>query len=353
MKFPQATSLLIALFATACVTPSATLTDLTKKNLANATAIGKAHEASLASMDHFIASVESAELAYLREARTKIERLTSQALRSRLDALGAEYRSRFDDGLWNLRGEGFAEIIKKEFRAPFDKALNKDTAAVLRLRQDTQEYPGDIPLQDEYKSASKSNEMARARVNETERQLHMDAAGVTSKARSNFAAALNESLEHYHLLLKGVTERSDDSYSSILSSVEVERVERLPISYGKHRKALRAWKQESSTRLESHVAALETADRYLRGKKLSFLFVEGSEALTPLNLPKVPAVASLGLGDSLLELRAREAALEGLQAKLEDTLARELAKVRDSLTVTVRLKRNELEGLMSFLQMPR
>lgn len=353
MKFFHPTALVLSLLATACVTPSASITDLTKKNQASAAVLAEAHEASLESMDQFIASVECAQLAYLKEARTKIERLTQQALRSRLDALGAEFRARFDDGLWDLRGQNFTDLVKSGFNAPLNKALGRDSQSVLALYKQAREYPDDMPLQADYLESQKAHEMAKSKVAEGEFALSKRAAKVTSSARKRFDEELDAGLKHYHLLLKGVAPGEDDSYSSILSAIEVERKVIQPVSYNEHRAALKSWSEESNSRLQSHLTALETVDRYLRGKSLSFLFVEGSEALAPLELPPVPVVSSLGLGDVLVQLRAREVALEGLAARLDEMLRLGLKKVSESLEAEVAKARVEVEGNLSFLDMPR
>ncbi len=353
MKFAQTTFLLLPLFATGCVTPSASVTDLTQKNMQTAEALADAHEASLASMNQFLAQVESNELAYIKEARTKIGRLTKQALESKLEAIGAEFRSRFDDELWDMRGEEFAAIVQRDFREPFAEALRIDAESVQAERIRAAEYPGDVPMQRAAAQQASAHQVAQAAVAAEEHELDKRAAQLTSDARARFAETLEDSLEPYRQLLDGITEPVDNSFASILSAKEVKRVEKKPLSYKKHKRALQAWSEKSVERLRSHLVALEAADRFLRGKRLSFLFVEGDEAIEPLTLPDVPKVKALGLGDTLVQLRAQEGALEGLVIELETKLQDELNRVRESLEATVRLTRSHLADRLSFLQLPR
>ena len=353
MKFRQSTFLILPLLATACATPSAPVTDLTQKNVLTAEALADAHAASLASLNEFLAQVETNELAYIKEARTKIGRLTKQALESKLEAIGAEFRSQFDDELWKLRGEEFEEMVQREFREPFAAALRLDMKTVQEVRDEAARYPGDVPKQRDAKHQLSAHEMAQAGVDKEERELDKRAAQQTATARERFAESLEDSLEPYRQLLQGITEPQDESYASILSAEEIKRVEKQPISYETHRNALAAWTEDSVDRLRSHLADLEAADRFLRGKRVSFLFVEGSEALEALDLPEVPKVKSLGLGETLVQLRAQEGALEGLVFELEAKLQDDLNRVRESLETMVRSTRTQLAARLSFLQLPR
>ncbi len=353
MKRLQPTSLLLLLLAAGCVTPSASVTDLTKKNLESAEALANAHEESMNRLGSFLTEVETSELALLKEARTKIARLTEHALNGQLEALRAESRSRFDDELWILRGAAFTARVQRDFRQPFNEALSKDSQSVLALQRTADEYRDDVLAQDDYRQARQSHDLAVRRIDEEERLLEARAAAMVASARDRFAMAVEQLVAHYRAQLRGGDDQQGNSYSSILTAKEVRRVEPRPISYAEHRAALEVWREASVSRLRSHIVALETADSYLRGKRLSFLFVEGAEVINPLSLPPVPTVSTLGLGDVLVELRAREAALEGLAAELDEALQLELSAVVESLTDSIQKARTDLARSLEFLELPR
>ena len=80
----------------------------------------------------------------------------------------------------------------------------------------------------------------------------------------------------------------------------------------------------------------------LRGKRVSFLFVQGAEGVEPLELPEVPESSDLALRDLLDELEVREDRLNALELQLEEILANELMSAEKRIAEAIHGARESL-----------
>ena len=348
MKPIRNTLLLLALTSVACVSPSASVSDLTGKSLEGGNALAEADREKNEAFREFVTEVEQNELALLKEMRRKIERLTVQAMREKVDARRAQLKSHFDAKLWQCLTEDFADLVKENYDKPFQSKLSDLSAEINEIYSRTREFPNDNKLRSDLDS-TRSLKVANERTIQLGKLfLQEEASRALVAARRDFDRELDRRFTPYEDLLVRADRQLDESFSSILTHEEVERAEPQPISYDEHLAALGEWNEHTQDMHASHLETLETIDRYMKGREVTLLFLEGVFEDKDLVLPPPPTVKDLGLSELVVELRDKEVGLEQLMSEVDATVELSLLQVTNDLATLIKAKRREVEATTQF-----
>lgn len=347
-RFSTAWALLGLAFA-GCVTPSASLTDLTQKNLQTAQTLAEAQRATLDQFEEFLWQLEQRELEEANNIREKIDRVANAALSDRARVIESRAAMRFEQELRNLYETDYARLVQRDFEGPIRRALEIDRTHLADLARTANEFQEDRLAQEAYRREELMNEMRRTSIAEAIVELSQTRDQQRSDARERFERSMHEALRSFDETAPGAA-RKANSLSDILTFEKVEEEEPVLETFADHREAIENWRLASDARVDSHLEALDAADRYLRGKRLTFLFVQGAEDLAPLELPEIPDTAELALGDVLAELEARESRLHALELQLEEVLATEIQSAEKNLVDEINRMREALTESLRFSQ---
>lgn len=350
----RATIPLLLLATASCVTPSASVTDLTGQSLESARSIASQSELAAAELERFVSEVERNEVDLLEDTREKIGALLTKAMTEKVAAKQALLLGEFDAALWKLVDEEFEELVERGLDVPLDGLLRERELTARELEDEASAYPGDKPAQGRARAAQ--FELRRDRITLLEQKMKVRKVLLTETLRAGrerFERILQDRFAPHVQVVRRADVVLDTSYSSVFAEPEPEAEVQTPpppVSYAIHRDKLAKWREAMRERLSGHVEALDTVDRYLRGRQLSFLFAPGTSAAPDLDLPAPPSLDRLGLEDVLAELRESEDSLDELVRELRSQATLELSMIRKKIEDDVRAAAETTIGALGRLR---
>ena len=217
-----------ALLLASCVTPSASVTDLTKKNIQTAEDLRVAQEASLAQFGHLLDQLEKADLELYEELRRKVDRLAVEAMRDREDLLRERMIAHFESGLQHICGEQFEQRATSEFKAPYKRVLDEDSRSLSELSSLANKFPDDVRAKNDFHLARQLHDYLKIQFAEKTIKLYLERDQRRETVRSSFLRKLNARTASHRARVESQSTTAKRSLTSILTEVEVEEAEQEP-----------------------------------------------------------------------------------------------------------------------------